>query len=540
MDSLYTTESAYWKAEAERLAGDNAHLAGDNARLEVENAELRARVSELEGQISALAEKVATLTKLVFGTSSEKSKPVTLPVGKDVTGEKRRRGQQSGSPGHGRRDYSNLETIEEIHDVAESERICPGCGAPYAAFGEETSSQIDWQVHIVRHLHHRPTYRRTCKCQTRGMLVAPVPAKPIPKGMFTAGFLARLAVEKYVLGRPLERIVAALSNDGFDVAKGTLTGALKALSDLLGPLDAAIRERNSQAAHLHIDETSWKVFEAVADKVGNRWWLWTFLGPDTVVFLIDPTRSTRVVAEHLGIDIDAGSLEPGRHLLISSDFYSVYQSLGALDGLDPLWCWAHVRRYFIRASDAHQELRDWESAWTQRIGSLYVAHHARQVLEAGTTERLRAEEDFAGILGAMDATRKSEAADGTLHPTAAKVLATLDREWEGLCRHEEFPELPLDNNPAERVLRNPAVIRKNCYGSGSAWAATLAARIWTITATAERAGCNPLAYLTAYLDDCAAAGGKAPNPAALERFFPWVASEADFAEWRTSPPGPIP
>ncbi len=157
----------------------------------------------------------------------------------------------------------------------------------------------------------------------------------------------------YVLGRPLERIVAALSNDGFDVAKGTLVGALRALSDLLGPLDAAIRERNAKSAHLHIDETSWKVFEAVADKVGNRWWLWTFLGPDTVVFLIDPTRSTRVVAEHLGIDIDAGALQQGRHLLISSDFYSVYQSLGALEGVDPLWCWAHIRRYFILASDAH-------------------------------------------------------------------------------------------------------------------------------------------------------------------------------------------
>ncbi|WP_298448342.1 transposase [Ferrimicrobium sp.] len=132
------------------------------------------------------------------------------------------------------------------------------------------------------------------------MLVAPVPAKPIPKGMFTSQFLARLAVEKYVLGRPLERIVAALLNDGFDVAKGTLVGALKALSELLGPLNTAIRERNSQAAHLHIDETSQKVFEAVADKVGNRWWLWTFLGPDTVVFLIDPTRSTRVVAQGSG------------------------------------------------------------------------------------------------------------------------------------------------------------------------------------------------------------------------------------------------
>ncbi|MHB1904882.1 MAG: IS66 family transposase, partial [Ferrimicrobium sp.] len=63
---------------------------------------------------------------------------------------------------------------------------------------------------------------------------------------------------------------------------------------------------------------------------------------------------------------------------------------------------------------------------------------------------------------------------------------------------------------------------------------------WTITATAERAGANPLAYLSAYLQECGAAGGKAPSPTALERFFPWVASEADLAMWRVSPPGPTP
>ncbi|WP_201732900.1 hypothetical protein [Acidithrix sp. C25] len=128
---------------------------------------------------------MTTLAKLVFGTSSEKSKSVEPRRGKDdITGEKRPRGQQPESPGHGRRDYSALETVEVIHDVPDNERICSGCGAPYAAFGEETSYQIDWQVHIVRHRHrrptYRPTYRRTCKCQTRGMLVAPVPAKPIP------------------------------------------------------------------------------------------------------------------------------------------------------------------------------------------------------------------------------------------------------------------------------------------------------------------------------------------------------------------------
>ena len=43
-------------------------------------------------------------------------------------------------------------------------------------------------------------------------------------------------------------------------------------------------------------------------------------------------------------------------LLLSSDFYVVYQILGRVDGVDNLWCWSHIRRYFIRAGDAHPEL----------------------------------------------------------------------------------------------------------------------------------------------------------------------------------------
>lgn len=150
MDGLQTTGPAYWQAEIGRLADDNVRLATDNARLEAEDAALRIRVGELEGQISALTEKVTTLAKLVFGTSLEKSKPAEPERGRgDVTGEKSRRGQQPGSPGHDRRDNSTLETVEEIHDLVGNERICAECGAPYAAFGEETSYQIDWQVRIV-------------------------------------------------------------------------------------------------------------------------------------------------------------------------------------------------------------------------------------------------------------------------------------------------------------------------------------------------------------------------------------------------------
>lgn len=529
-------DAEHWRAEAKRWRAEAKRLAA-------ENAVLRERVAELEAQVAALSEKVATLTKLAFGASSERKKPAPPAAGDDEgagRAGRRRRGQQPGSRGHGRRDYSHLDTVEEIHDVPEDERVCPDCGAVYAPFGEETSEQIDWQVRIVRIVHRRPTYRRTCRCPVPGVLVAPVPAKPIPKGMFTSGFLARLLVEKYVLGRPLHRIVAALAHDGLDVAEGTLVGALRALSGLLAPLDAAIRARNAAAGHLHVDETSWSVFETVADKANHRWWLWVFVGPDTTVFSIERTRSTKVLTEHLGIDVEAGSLEAGRQLLVSSDFYTVYQSLANVEGVDPLWCWAHIRRYFIRAGDAHKELRSWTTAWLERIGALYAAHRALGAVEVGSAEHARASEGFAAALGAIDAARHTEAADEALHPAARKVLATLDHEWEGLARHQAFPDLPLDNNAAERAVRNPVVGRKNYYGSGSVWAAELTGRVWTVTATATRAGCNPLVYLIAYLDACAQAGGRAPQGKALARFLPWEASAADLAAWRGRPSGPAP
>jgi transposase len=540
---FWRAEAARWRAEAERLTA--------------EDVVLRARVADLEGQVGALAEKVSVLAKLAFGASSEKATKRTRgedgddPAGGQAGGSpdgqaggqaKRGRGQRPGSRGHGRRDYSDLSTREEIHDIPESERVCPRCGAGYARFGEECCEQIDWQVRLTRIVHRRPTYRRTCRCAVRGVLVAPPAPKAIPKGRFTTGFLARLLCEKFVLGRPVHRIVAALAHDGLPVAEGTLAGVFAACSDLLAPLAAAVTERHAAAAHLHVDETSWNVFAAVEGKDSHRWWCWVFVGPDTTVFRIAPSRSLTVLAEQLGIDTDADTLPAGRALLLSSDFYTVYQSLGRLDGVDNLWCWAHIRRYFIRAGDAHPELAAWTTAWLVRIGELYAAHTAITAAAPGSSAHTWAAAQFSAALNTIDAQRTAQSAHpGLLHPAAAKVLATLDREWQGLARHREFTELPLDNNTSERALRGPVVGRKNYYGSGSVVSAELASRVWTITATAQRAGLNPLAYLTAYLDSCAQAGGTAPDGEALTRFLPWAATTDDLAAWANGPsPSPSP
>ena len=180
--TLWRSQAEYWRAEAERLAA--------------ENSVLRAGVGELEAQVAALTEKVATLARLAFGKSSEKkaARRAPGPEGNEgAEGEgsgagtgRRGRGQQRGSTGHGRRDYSHLPTREEIHDVPEGQRCCPRCGAGYAPFGQESCEQIDWQVHLTRIVHRRVTYRRTCGCPVRGVLVAP----PVPKAITNADFRA--------------------------------------------------------------------------------------------------------------------------------------------------------------------------------------------------------------------------------------------------------------------------------------------------------------------------------------------------------------
>jgi transposase len=121
---------------------------------------------------------------------------------------------------------------------------------------------------------------------------------------------------------------------------------------------------------------------------------------------------------------------------------------------------------------------------------------------------------------------------------AKKALATLDREWDGLAAHRDYPMIGLDNNAAERMIRGPVVTRKNAGGSRNGDTARNAAVIWTVTATAQMAGLNLLTWLTAYLDECGRNGGKPLAGPDLDRFLPWNASPSDLRTWAQPPPSP--
>ena len=535
-----------------------------NERWERLAAQLREENAALRAENERVSAELAVLQRLVFGRSSERTRP-QAPVGDgDQSGHgqdpaRRRpdddRGRRGPGARAGRRDYSHLPRVEVVWDFTEGGYCCPDCSSPFEAMGDHAAEQVDWRVTVRVVVHRRRRYRRRCRCDGPRTVTAPGPPKAIGKGRFSNGFIAMLLVERYVAGRSQNSLVAGLARQGADISGSTLVGTCAQTGTLLAPLEEQIVARSRDSWHLHADETSWHVFTPDTGEGPARWWLWVFIGADTTCFVMDPTRAGAVLARHAGIDPDTGQLTPDddgcpRRLVISSDFYTVYASAGKkTNGLTNLYCWAHIRRYFVRAGDANPtQLAYWTRDWLDRIKALYLAHDElsdawnASVAPAprhATQAAARLADAYTAwdtALDAIDTARQAQTASPGLQHPAKKALATLDREWDGLTAHRDYPMISLDNNASERALRRPVVTRKNAYGSRTDDAARLAATIWTVTATAEQAGLNVLTYLTAYLDACGHHGGNPLTGPDLQRFLPWTASPADLHTWAQPPP----
>lgn len=550
---------------------ENRELRRVAAVLYADNAELRERDARREQELDRLRADLAVLQRLLFGRSSERSRPEPGDADAgDAAGERagsdRGSGDQGGDgkpkrgPGAraGRRDYSHLPRFEMFWDFPDGRYCCPRCGEQYRPLGDHVSGeQLDWQVIVRVVVHCRRRYRRTCGCRVPATVMAPGPTKAIGKGRFSNSFIAMLLTERFVAGRSQNSLTTGLARQGAQISPATLAGTCAQAGGLLAPIAEAITARSKGSWHLHADETTWRVFAPKDGDGPARYWLWVFIGPDTVCFVMDPTRAATVLAGHIGIDPDTGQLTPDtdggpRRLVISSDFYVVYSSAGKkADALVNLYCWAHIRRYFVRAGDANPaQLKHWTTAWLERIKDLYVAHGeltaawqdaAAPAPRDATAAAARLDAAYTAwdtAITTIDTTRTKQMAAPGLAEPAKKALATLDREWDGLTAHRDYPMIGLDNNRAERAIRGPVVTRKNARGSHNEDSAKLAAVIWTVTATVEMAGLNVLTWLTTYLDACGRNHGNPPSGPDLERFLPWTATPQDLQAWAQPPPRP--
>jgi transposase len=368
-------------------------------------------------------------------------------------------------------------------------------------------------VRAYRRVIRRPRYRPGCSCPgNKPIVTAAPPPRVLPKGKLGVSMWAEILLDKYLLQRPTYRLLQAWRWHGLDLSLGTVTDGLRRLEPLFAPLYEALAERSQQQPLWHADETRWQVFVTTEGKVGHGWYLWVFHAADVVIFVLSPTRALDVPEGHLGDEAE-GILVVDRH--------AAYKAIAQVQGgaIRLAFCWAHVRRDFLRVAQGIGELRDWGMAWVARIAVVYQLNAARLDQAPDSPGWTAAEQRLREQVATLAEQRDAELAAPGLPLAKAKVLTSLQTHWDGLTVFLDHPEVPMDNNTAERAQRGPVVGRKNYYGSGALWSGRLAAMLFSLFQTLCLWQVNPQRWLTAYLQACAEAGGKAPADAA--DYLPW-------------------
>jgi transposase len=134
--------------EANRQLSELADgLIEDNALLREQVARLAERDAERDAELEKLRADVAVLQRMLFGRSSEKSRPGP-PAGGDGNAagggpDRERRGAAGNRRGPGaragRRDYSRLPRLEVLWDFPDGGYCCPECGEPFTPLGDHLS-----------------------------------------------------------------------------------------------------------------------------------------------------------------------------------------------------------------------------------------------------------------------------------------------------------------------------------------------------------------------------------------------------------------
>ncbi len=82
-----------------------------------------------------------------------------------------------------------------------------------------------------------------------------------------------------------------------------------------------------------------------------------------------------------------------------------------------------------------------------------------------------------------------------------KAMRYFLNNYEGLTRFLEGIDLPIDNNPAERLLRSPVVGRKTWYGTHSKLGAKTSAILFSLVESCKLNKVNPRDYIKSLVSD---------------------------------------
>ena len=278
----------------------------------------------------------------------------------------------------------------------------------------------------------------------------------------------------------------------------------------------------NKAALRHADETSWRVQELRGEDRSSRAWLWVSVSNDAVSFHIDPSRSAEAAQKLFGDAL--------LDTVIVCDRYSAYKRLARLrEGKVTLaFCWSHMRRDFVECAAGQVRLTDWCQGWIERIASIYRLNEARLAHYDPVIKRQTPAFDAAqgALKAALDGLFAEAARELVGLPDPARqgrALRSLLNHREGLSVFVDRPQVPLDNNRAERLLRGPAIGRRLSFGSDSEDGARFTAIMYSVVGTLSMNGIDILSWLDTWLAACAENDRKPPDD--LSPWLPWSMSE---------------
>jgi hypothetical protein len=182
--------------------------------------------------------------------------------------------------------------------------------------------------------------------------------------------------------------------------------------------------------------------------------------------------------------------------VLQADAYAGFDRLYG-EKIQEAACWAHVRRKFY---DIHVTLASPIAAEALgRIARLYGIEaeiRGRPPDERRAVRQARAGPEIESLRAWLDRTvttlpKKSELAQAIRYALS---------NWAALTRYRDDGRLEVDNNAAERALRDVALGRKNWLFAGSDDGGERAAAIYTLLGTAKLNDLNPESYLRYVLE----------------------------------------
>jgi transposase len=433
----------------------------------------KAQEARFEKQLEinkALLERLESVEHRLAGHKSEKRKATKLPPPVPKTPTR----PEEAAP-------SLRETVEtELVPVPlpPEQCTCPKCGSTeMRAVGSGTPSTV--YEYVQPHFRRRIFVRETRSCRCGHIVTAAAPPRVGEGTRYSPSFVAHLVVSKCNESMAQYRLSKSYRQLGIPIARSTMCDLFHRAARELRPLHAAALALVPAAGLVHADETSIR-----QQGLGKSAFLWTFVTGDVVAYEYATTRSGSVPQKILG--------DSTGYLVV--DQYTGYNAVTAPGRRVRVGCFAHVRRKLHEQLERHPEL----AVGLDMIGGLYaIEHELIEAKQRGSPLHLEARHARARpLLATLLRWARHHRRLHEPRSAVGRALRYLLGNFRELTRFTRDAQIPLDNNVAESSLRRIALGRKNYLFAGSEDAGHDLACLYTLVASCEKHGVNPLAYLT--------------------------------------------